>query len=495
MKKTLLIAFCLMLGLKAFSATYYVNASATGQNNGLSWENAFTSLQSALSVAIPNDKIWVATGVYKASATDNRSTSFVMKNGVSVYGGFNGTETTLDQRNIATAPTTLSGDIGEPGTNNDNTYKIVRVQNFTTGFTLDGFIISNGYDGTASGKGAGLYMTNCQGGINIRNCVFYNNYAYHSGGGLLIDQSSVTFENCDFLYNSTFNYGGGAIYSANASGSNISLIACKFTGNSARQGAVINFDGTSLIMDRNIVSSNTTSSGSIIAVNDADDFKVLNSLIVGNLTTSNSGSSVISSYTSSQDASVINTTVCHNRNSSTLQLWDEPINQANGAMYIHNSIVYGNSTTPQNYQIDTGNNVRNCILEGTYPASTTNNINNIFAAPQFVSPATLAAAPFDASGYDYSLLETSLGVNTGNNSLIPTAYMLDCAGTERIQGTVVDRGAYESDFILSIGSPETISNEVFFRNNDNTLVFTNFEKYRNETMQVCNLNGQMVKKK
>ena len=162
-------------------------------------------------------------------------------------------------------------------------------------------------------------------------------------------------------------------------------------------------------------------------------------------------------------------------------------------MYIHNSIVYGNSTTPQNYQVDTGNNVRNCILEGTYPASTTNNINNIFAAPQFVSPATLAAAPFDASGYDYSLLETSPGVNTGNNSLIPIAYMLDCAGSERIQGTVVDRGAYESDFILSIGSPETISNEVFFRNNDNTLVFTNFEKYRNEMMQVYNLNGQMVK--
>ena len=44
----------------------YVNASASGDNNGRSWANAFTDLQSALSLARANpscvSQIWVAAG-------------------------------------------------------------------------------------------------------------------------------------------------------------------------------------------------------------------------------------------------------------------------------------------------------------------------------------------------------------------------------------------------------------------------------------------------
>lgn len=495
MKKNLLTLFLIFTVTNMFATRYYVNGGATGNNTGLSWTNAFTNLQSALSVAIPGDEIWVAAGIYKASATDNRSTSFVMKNGVNVYGGFNGTETSLDQRNIATAPTTLSGDIGELGTNNDNTRNIIRIQNFTSAFMLDGFIISNGYTAAESGAGAGAYITSNSGAnITIRNCVFYNNYAYHSGGGLYIRNTTITFQNCDFLYNSSYNYGGGAIYAANGSNANITFSGCKFTGNSTRDGAAIEFDGTSLIMDRCIISSNTATTGSIISVGDADIFKIQNSLIAGNLLTSNFGTRVVESYTSSNASSLVNVTICHNRNSSSLSVTSEPVYNANGIMFIHNSIIYGNSTNSQNYQVDTGNNVKNCILQGTYPASPTNNINNLFIEPQFVAPATLAAAPFDAANYNYALLQASPAVNSGDNSLLNPAYNFDLAGNPRVQGGTVDRGAFESEYTLSaIGYPETMKNELIFDNFNNELVFANIEDYRNKTVYIYNLDGRKVK--
>ena len=494
MRKLLLTIVLLLTTYTGFATRYYVNAAATGANTGLSWTNAFVNLQSALSVVMPGDEIWVAAGVYKPSATDNRSTSFVMKNGVNVYGGFNGTETTMDQRNIASAPTTLSGDIGEPGTNNDNTYSILKIQNFSSTFVLDGFIISNGYNGTASGAGAGAYINSNSGAnITIKNCVFYNNYAYHSGGGLYIRSTNIIFENCDFLYNSSYNYGGGAIYAANGSNATIKLLGCKFTGNSTRDGAAINFDGTSLIFDRCIISSNTASTGSIISVNDADAFKIYNTLIVGNLLTSNSGSTVVESYTTSSVSSLVNVTICHNRNSSTLPVSTPPVYNANGIMYIHNSIIYGNSTTSQNYQVDTGNNVKNCILQGTYPASPTNNVNNLFVEPQFVAPATLAAAPFDASNYNYSLQQVSGGVNSGDNALVNVNYNLDINGLARIQGGTVDRGAYESG-ILSVGYPETLKDEVIFNNKESTLSFGHVNKYIGSEFKIYDLNGKNVMK-
>jgi len=44
--------------------TIYVKWDATGNNNGSSWEDAFTDLQDALAAADSSDQIWVAKGVY-----------------------------------------------------------------------------------------------------------------------------------------------------------------------------------------------------------------------------------------------------------------------------------------------------------------------------------------------------------------------------------------------------------------------------------------------
>lgn len=438
-----LIGF-LFFALKSYSAIIYVNVNATGTNNGDSWTNAYTDLQTALSSAFVNDDIWVATGTYKPTQTTTRTISFVMKNGVDIFGGFNGSETSITERDITANPTYLSGDIGAQGDNTDNTYKVVKIQNFTTSFTFDGFRVVSGYDGTSTGKGAGIYVFNNPGiTINIKNTILYNNYAYHSGGGMLIDNSNTIFNNCEFLYNSSYNYGGGAIYSANASQANIYLYDCSIIGNNSRQGAAINFDGGELVMERNFVSSNTsTTSGNIINVSQGvTRFEINNSLIVGNQV-SDGGSSIISSYTSeANSSSLTNVTICHNKNSSAFDVYSEAIYQSNSAMVISNCIVFGNTNSDLNVQIDAGNTVRNSIVENGYPTGININTSN----PLFVNPGSLSIAPFDGSAYDYSLQNASPAVNYGNN-LYAQNFTLDLLNNARVQQLIVDCGAIESPY-------------------------------------------------
>ena len=126
------------------ATTIFVKANASGTNNGTSWANAYTSLITALSASVTGDQIWVAAGTYNPTSSADRTASFGLKSGVAVYGGFAGTETLLGQRNISANPTILSGDIGVPGDNADNTYHVVTSRNTDTTAILDGFIITGG---------------------------------------------------------------------------------------------------------------------------------------------------------------------------------------------------------------------------------------------------------------------------------------------------------------------------------------------------------------
>jgi|GEM_PF-2376420 len=66
----------------------YVNKTATGQNNGLTWQDAFTDLQSAFNSC--SDTIKVAKGTYPVSATD-AGAYYLLSNNRVVIGGFAGT--------------------------------------------------------------------------------------------------------------------------------------------------------------------------------------------------------------------------------------------------------------------------------------------------------------------------------------------------------------------------------------------------------------------
>jgi len=69
-----------------------------GSPDGMTWATAFPNLNTALSAAQYGDQVWVAAGMYRQPANADRSSSFILKNGVKIYGGFNGSETTLTQR-------------------------------------------------------------------------------------------------------------------------------------------------------------------------------------------------------------------------------------------------------------------------------------------------------------------------------------------------------------------------------------------------------------
>ncbi|MFZ1538980.1 MAG: choice-of-anchor Q domain-containing protein, partial [Chromatiaceae bacterium] len=235
----------------------------TGANNGTSWTNAYTDLQSTLGASTCTE-IWVAAGTYKPSIPASRSATFQLKTGVALYGGFAGTETLLDERAYMSNVSTLSGDIGTVGLNTDNTYHVVTGSGTNATAVLDGFTITAGYsvDGTDQ-NGAGMYsqsgsqtlrnltFTGNQSGSNggggarinaststLNNVTFSNNTSSGSGGGLLVQGVSAgpVLTNVTFSNNSTISgvSGGGGMF--NGANSTATLTNVTFNGNSASNG-------------------------------------------------------------------------------------------------------------------------------------------------------------------------------------------------------------------------------------------------------------------
>src|SRR5262249_24104305 len=136
----------------------YVNAGQNPTNQtGTSWATAFTSLQSALAVATPCSQIWVASGTYVPVLQANNSQSFTLESGVTVLGGFNGTETNALQRNWTTNQTILLGNESAPTFYNDS-----QVVPSDSTAVLDGF--------TVRGSAGNVAMFNSQSSATIRNC-------------------------------------------------------------------------------------------------------------------------------------------------------------------------------------------------------------------------------------------------------------------------------------------------------------------------------------
>ena len=113
------------LAIGCATTVYYVDESVSGGNgSGDSWTNAYTTLQDALGV-VSDGEIWVAAGTYYPTTGTVRTITFRLKNCVSIYGGFNATETTRDARDWKSNVTTLSGDIGTASDDSDNSYRVV----------------------------------------------------------------------------------------------------------------------------------------------------------------------------------------------------------------------------------------------------------------------------------------------------------------------------------------------------------------------------------
>ncbi len=269
MKKDIFLALFVALVLvfasiqPAFAATtvIYVDITATGSNDGTSWENAYVLLQMALDQASAQPdqlfEIWVAAGTYypdlgPGRVDDSRDESFrILYNNVQLYGGFAGDELTREERDWTAHVTTLSGDIGTLGDSSDNSYHVLYLDGVTNtpinaSTVIDGFTITAGYanGGGESESGGGLYCAGSGSGHacspGLANLIFYQNYAYNKGAGMYNHGSSggesspilreVTFESNWMDY--PFSAGAGMYNDGSSSGkSNPQLIKVTFSEN------------------------------------------------------------------------------------------------------------------------------------------------------------------------------------------------------------------------------------------------------------------------
>ncbi|MDE5611154.1 MAG: right-handed parallel beta-helix repeat-containing protein [Odoribacter sp.] len=80
----------------------YVSVAGNDANDGRSWSKAKKTIQSAINVATTGKQIWVSAGSYSETLTP--------KDGIPIYGGFSGSETSTDERTQRTEIYRLSSD-------------------------------------------------------------------------------------------------------------------------------------------------------------------------------------------------------------------------------------------------------------------------------------------------------------------------------------------------------------------------------------------------
>jgi len=280
----LLFFLCMPLLLRA-QTIHYVKQGASGTGTG-GWANASGDLQAVIGSLSDGDQVWIAAGSYKPGL--NQFFELTASN-VGIYGGFNGTETQLTQRNPTTNSSVLEG--------NGNRVFACRYYSFGTDQTvIDGLSFQNGNDPVTDysvAGGGGMYIeayTNPA----IRNCKFLNNISLHStnqggaGGGAIVNPGAKpVFTNCLFAGNTS--YQGGGLY---VSGADPVLINCLFSGNKAiyRGGGMAcygNF-GTYPVIRANPTIINCTFAGNNAAstggalYNIEADILLTNSIVWGN---------------------------------------------------------------------------------------------------------------------------------------------------------------------------------------------------------------------
>ena len=194
----------MLLGMTSFAQTIrYVKPTASGLGDGSSWANASANIQSMINASASGDQVWIAGGTYLLSAT------LEMKDGVNVYGGFAGTETTIATR--------AKSDLDANGTIED--------WEFTNATILDGqnarrvlnqasnFAVETIWDGVTITKGRVVNSTGAAtdaingGGVYIRtngkliNCIIDKNRLSCSNAGDVFPPNATLYAYGGGIYN------------------------------------------------------------------------------------------------------------------------------------------------------------------------------------------------------------------------------------------------------------------------------------------------------
>lgn len=246
----------------------YVMETAQGTGDGTSWANASGDLQKMIDELANNNpqdlagEVWVAEGTYEPKSQlisgAGYSASFRMRDGISVYGGFAGTESSKQERKMKTDGmpwdfnnvTILKGAYYDHANLQWNNNKWTLTSDsrhvvwfapmageaeFTRVTILDGMTIQGGYaqggtglDDFKTDRGGGVYMDGAN--AYLTNCIVKENYATGNGGGVYLKDGRVQ---TSLIYNNNADADGGAVYVYNTGLVHRSMLS----NNSAYNGA------------------------------------------------------------------------------------------------------------------------------------------------------------------------------------------------------------------------------------------------------------------
>lgn len=235
---------------------WFVDADNT-KGDGTTWATAFPTLQEALAVVDGSQQIWIAQGTYTPGTS--RASTFDISNSISVYGGFEGTETSISERDISAHPTILSGNVNDTPDTGDDAYHVVTFDPSEWNYSyLDGCTITRGMAtglGTDENYGGGVFIQT--GALFITNCLITNNQADDRAGGIYVDSGTLLLTNTIVLDNTIEDLQGGGPgfedWGGNGGGvyildSTIAALNVVFDNNSATSGGGVYATGSEIWM-------------------------------------------------------------------------------------------------------------------------------------------------------------------------------------------------------------------------------------------------------
>ena len=236
----------------------YVDASAPAGGNGLAWGTAFRNIRGAMNLAVTTPsvtEIWVADGSYSPGATP-----FDIRNNLTLYGGFAGGETSLDQRDPNANIATITG---------GGTSRLLNLEPTDGTAIIDGFTLRDARTNQSGAVGSG-------GNPVFRRCRFISNRAGGAGAVWSGYDGSATFIDCRFISNSA---GGGAV--ADCYECALTFIQCRLFNNVADDSSVISTYEGSVTIVNSAICGNTGPGGGGVSTY-AGDLVVIGSTVSAN---------------------------------------------------------------------------------------------------------------------------------------------------------------------------------------------------------------------
>ena len=444
---TVAISMALLLsGRAGHASTVYVKTNGDDTKSGASWTVAKRSITNALAATAAGDQVWAASGVYTQLVT--------LPAGVALYGGFNGTEALLAQRNWITNLSVIYG-------TSAGTVPALSITNGGPDTRVDGMVITGGhgifgggissvtagpviannfiFHNIADGTGAGIYITGFQttSGAQaiVTNNTVYQNLALGgsgTGAGITVRGASPLIALNRVLENLAAGNAGGIGCWKNCQALILNNIvegnaASVESGNIAIGGGILatarDIDGTfvqnavsSPVIANNLIAANGAESGGGIALADAEAGAAT---LINNTIVANTGSGIFWANTSPTN---FNNLVAFN--SVGLERIDA------SPVTLQNNDVYGNSVMASNTDYS------------GFP-NATGSSGNISADPIFANFAI----------GDFHLEPGSPCVDAGLTAAILPG-MTDIEGKPRVQGAAVDIGGFESSgAVLNVPTP------------------------------------------